>query len=73
MTASWADVELQCKGIGQVATGTVYFYEVTSRVPVGWGRYGSVLGLCGTHERWFCHIRALDTVLESRQVAVDTP
>ena len=45
---------------------------MTSRGLEGWGRYDSVLGQCGTHESWFSHARALDTVLKYSQVAVGT-
>ena len=43
---------------------------MTSRALKGWRRYESVLGQCGTHESWFSHARALDTVLGYSQVAV---
>ena len=38
----------------------------------GPGRMGNVLGRCGTHESFFSHSKALDTVLEYSQVAVGT-
>ena len=57
-------------GYSQVAVGTAYNYELTSKAMDGWGRYNSVLGQCGTHESWFSHDRALDTILGCSQLAV---
>ena len=45
-------------------------YEVTCRILEVWGGYEGVLGQCGTHERWFRHTRALDTLFGSTQDAL---
>ena len=45
---------------------------MTGRVLEVWGGDDSVLVLCGTHERWFQHARAIDIVLGPTQVTVGT-